>query len=36
VIGKLKSTGLRPKFSDKFAVNGIEIPANIFDAGYTL
>lgn len=36
VIGKLKSTGLRPKFSDKFAVNGIELPANIFDAGYTI
>jgi pilus assembly protein CpaF len=33
VMGKLKSTGLRPKFSDKFAINGIELPANTFDAG---
>ena len=36
VIGKLKSTGLRPKFSERFAVNNIELPANIFDIGYTL
>jgi pilus assembly protein CpaF len=36
VIGKLKSTGLRPKFSDKFAVNNIDLPANIFDVGYTI
>ncbi len=33
VIGKLKSTGLRPKFADKFVINSIELPANIFDAG---
>jgi pilus assembly protein CpaF len=32
VIGQLKATGLRPKFSEKFAVNGIELPANIFEA----
>ena len=31
VIGQLKSTGLRPKFGDKFAVNNIELPANIFE-----
>jgi pilus assembly protein CpaF len=31
VIGQLKSTGLRPKFSEKFAVNNIEIPAHIFE-----
>ena len=31
VIGQLKSTGLRPKFSEKFAVNDIEIPAHIFE-----
>ncbi|HLE26890.1 MAG TPA: CpaF family protein, partial [Anaerolineales bacterium] len=30
VIGALKPTGLRPKFVDKFAVNGIELPADIF------
>ncbi len=31
VIGQLKSTGLRPKFAEKFAINNIEIPANIFE-----
>ena len=31
VIGQLKSTGLRPKFAEKFAVNNIEIPAHIFE-----
>lgn len=30
VLGSLKSTGLRPKFAEKFAVNNIELPANIF------
>jgi pilus assembly protein CpaF len=33
VLGKLKSTGLRPKFGEKFEVNGIELPAQIFDVG---
>ena len=32
VIGALKPTGLRPKFADKFAVHGIELPANLFSA----
>jgi pilus assembly protein CpaF len=31
VIGQMKSTGLRPKFSEKFAINNIELPANIFE-----
>jgi pilus assembly protein CpaF len=31
VIGELKSTGLRPKFAEKFAVNNIELPAGIFE-----
>jgi pilus assembly protein CpaF len=31
VIGQLKSTGLRPKFAEKFAVNNIVIPPNIFE-----
>jgi len=31
VIGNLKSTGLRPRFSEKFAVNNIELPAQIFE-----
>jgi pilus assembly protein CpaF len=33
VMGALKSTGLRPKFFDKFVVNGIEVPMNLFEAG---
>jgi pilus assembly protein CpaF len=32
VLGKLVSTGLRPKFSDKFAVNNIELPQDIFSS----
>ena len=32
VIGALKSTGLRPRFSEKFAANNIQLPANIFEA----
>ena len=32
VMGQLKSTGLRPKFSEKFLANGIELPAHIFEA----
>jgi pilus assembly protein CpaF len=35
VVGQLKSTGLRPKFAEKFAINNIELPANIFDANPT-
>ncbi|MFC1997430.1 CpaF family protein [Chloroflexota bacterium] len=30
VVGKLVSTGLRPKFAEKFMVNNIELPADIF------
>jgi pilus assembly protein CpaF len=33
VLGTLESTGLRPKFADKFTVNGIELPKGIFAAG---
>jgi pilus assembly protein CpaF len=36
VIGALKSTGLRPKFSEKFAVNNIDLPIEIFNLGMTL
>ena len=32
IAGAIKPTGLRPKFADKFAVNGIELPADIFGA----
>ncbi|HLC02872.1 MAG TPA: CpaF family protein [Anaerolineales bacterium] len=31
VVGSLRSTGLRPKFADKFAVNAITMPEGIFD-----
>jgi pilus assembly protein CpaF len=30
VLGALKSTGLRPKFGDKFELNNIELPADVF------
>jgi pilus assembly protein CpaF len=30
VTGAIKSTGLRPKFAEKFAMNNIELPADIF------
>jgi pilus assembly protein CpaF len=30
VIGKLESMGLRPKFAEKFVMNNIELPAEIF------
>jgi pilus assembly protein CpaF len=33
VIGALKSTGLRPKFAEKFAINNIELPLDIFSVG---
>ncbi len=36
VVGALKSTGLRPKFAEKFAINGIELPAEIFNVGTIL
>ena len=32
VLGALKPTGLRPKFAEKFAMNNIELPADIFGA----
>ncbi|HSF83604.1 MAG TPA: CpaF family protein [Anaerolineales bacterium] len=31
VIGSMKSTGLRPKFTEKFILNNIELPASIFE-----
>jgi pilus assembly protein CpaF len=30
VLGAIKSTGLRPKFAEKFAMNNIEMPADVF------
>jgi pilus assembly protein CpaF len=33
VMGSLKSTGLRPKFAEKFAINNIDLPAEIFNVG---
>ena len=32
VMGKLVSTGLRPKFAEKFAVNNIQLPPDIFSS----
>ena len=29
-IGELDSTGLRPKFAEKLALHGIELPAKVF------
>jgi pilus assembly protein CpaF len=31
VIGSHRSTGLRPQFAEKFALNNIELPLEIFD-----
>ena len=31
VVGSLKSTGLRPSFSERFKVNNINLPDNIFE-----
>jgi pilus assembly protein CpaF len=36
VVGALKSTGLRPRFADKFAINNIILPTEIFETGATL
>ncbi|RPI32244.1 MAG: CpaF family protein [Chloroflexota bacterium] len=36
ILGGLKSTGLLPKFADKFTLNGIDVPANIFETGSSL
>jgi pilus assembly protein CpaF len=32
-VGELESTGLRPKFTEKLRVNGIELPAKVFHGG---
>ena len=33
VVGRLRPTGLRPKFMDKFEAAGIRVPASIFGVG---
>jgi pilus assembly protein CpaF len=33
VIGRLRPTGLRPKFMDKIEISGIHLPASIFGIG---
>jgi len=33
VIGRLRPTGLRPKFMDKIEASGIHLPASIFGVG---
>jgi len=35
VAGELKPTGLRPKFADKFAMNSIDLPPEVFGAPAT-
>jgi pilus assembly protein CpaF len=36
IMGGLRSTGLRPTFVDKFKMNGIELPAEIFETSTVL
>lgn len=36
VVGRLKSTGLRPLFAEKFTANSIHLPASIFQANENL
>ncbi len=36
VLGSLKSTGLRPRFAEKFAINNIELPVDIFTQGTSI
>jgi pilus assembly protein CpaF len=33
VVGRLRPTGLRPKFIDKIEASGIHLPSNIFGVG---
>jgi pilus assembly protein CpaF len=35
VVGSIKSTGLRPRFAEKFAQNNIQLPSDIFTASTT-
>ncbi len=36
VIGSLKATGLRPRFTDKFEANSIELATGIFEVGASI
>jgi pilus assembly protein CpaF len=36
VIGQLKATGIRPMFTEKFELNGIPLPLEIFETGREL
>ncbi len=33
-LGRLRSTGLRPRFIDRLADRGVSVPAGVFSAGY--
>jgi len=33
VIGSIRPTGLRPKFSERFEQYGVHLPANLFEVG---
>ena len=34
IIGKLKPTGIRPHFGEKFEISGIHLPPNIFGSPF--
>jgi pilus assembly protein CpaF len=34
VMGNFEPTGVRPQFSDRLALSGVSIPANMFDGGH--
>jgi pilus assembly protein CpaF len=34
IQGKLKPTGIRPKFVEKFEVAGIHLPSNVFGSPF--
>ena len=34
VVGRLRPTGLRPSFEDKFKKHGLELPATLFTPAY--
>jgi pilus assembly protein CpaF len=36
IIGSLKATGLHPQFGEKFMLNGVELPLEIFETGKML
>jgi hypothetical protein len=35
-MGQLRATGLRPMFTEKFELNGVPLPMEIFETGREL